>query len=230
MQRFSIWLAVVSICVLSSSHLHAAAIQLTSPDQLNRADTTAYFPGQPDSYLPSPLKVMAGPGIVQYVLSDKSASFYRYVSNGQTNDFPAGTGLIDTNGAYGPYIRIHFDSITSEFGFYVQSEGVDIATFTLDAFDGTTKLLNFSVGPVDNTSTRGQSAFIGARATGGDLFTGLEISSVSSQPEYSNYLILGPPTFAAAAAPVPEPSSFVPLSLLALAFAVRKVRTMRTSV
>jgi hypothetical protein len=78
---------------------------------------------------------------------------------------------------------------------------------------------------VNNTSARGQSVFLGAAATGGDVFTELRISSVSSSPIDSNFIIFGPATFAAATAvSVPEPAGIAVLWLLVAAFLIREGR------
>lgn len=215
----------MSIWAVAGSTLEASAIQLASADQLNPGDVTAQFPGASDSYLLSPLQVMTNQGAVTYSLSDASASFYRYNSNGQTNAFAAGTGLIDTNGAYGPFIKVSFSGGATEFGFNVQSEGSpDTATFTLTAFDGSRRLLTFTAGPIENSAGRGQSAFLGALAYGGDAFTRLELSSVSSDPAYSNFLILGPATFAVSAVSAPEPSSIGLFGLMFTGLLIRKGR------
>ncbi len=135
--------------------------------------------------------------------------------NGNTTAYPDGTRLLETidpNGTTGVGngpLTISFSNPVSKFGLFAQDFTPDTQTFTFSTFNGTTDVGNFTVGPIDNNSTRGQLAFIGAAYAPG--ITSINISSISDQPMGSNDFYVGP---AVASAPVPEAATTVSFGLM----------------
>ncbi len=134
---------------------------------------------------------------------------------GNTTAYPTGTRLLETsdpNGTTGVGngpLTISFSNPVTKFGLSAQDFTPDMQTFTFSTFNGTNDVGNFTVGPIDNSTTPGQLAFIGAAYAPG--ITSIKISSLSDQPMGSNDFYVGP---AVASAPVPEAATTISFGLM----------------
>jgi len=200
---------------------YAGVVQLTSPAQLNPGGITVNYPAALGSTPPSPLVISAGGNILTF--DTNGANFGRFVSDGTTYDFAAGTTLLDTLG--NAPLTIDFNSGVLELGLRAQGNFPGADTFNFTLFNGAATLGVFSVGPTAN----GLASFIGARATGGDVITRIFITSTSSSG-ISNDFSFGPVTFGAAPAPIPEPATMTLLGVGLAGVAARIRRRRKASV
>jgi len=139
--------------------------------------------------------------------------------NGDTTAYPTGTRLLETldpNGTSGVGngpLTISFSNPVTKFGLFAQDFTPDTQTFTFSTFSGTTDVGNFTVGPIDNNSSPGQLAFVGAAYAPG--ITSIKISSASVDSTGSTFgsndFYVGP---AAPSAPVPEAATTISFGLM----------------
>ncbi len=208
-------LTLAFLALVAAAPTYAGVIQLTTPSQLNSGDTTVTYPASLGNNPASPLSITAGGNTLTFSLTGSNRNFQRFVSDGVTYDFPAGTALLDTLG--NAPLTINFSAGILELGFRAQNNFPGTDTFNFTAFNGANALGIFSV-----TSANGLASFIGARATGTDVITRIVLSSLSSSG-INNDFSFGPVTFAAA---VPEPATMT-LLCIGLAGAALKLRRRR---
>ena len=204
--------ALIALAVLGFSvPAHAQLTQIQSATGLSAGDATLNLSGS--GFVSSPLTQSAGGDAVTFTALN-GATFYLQPSDGMSFDFPTGETLLQTEtpgaSADGP-LTISFAQGVSEFGLSAQDNAYDTELFSVAAFNGTTPLGGFSVGPADNSPDLGKSLFLGGSVTGGQSITSIQITSFSSQPEAGNNFFVGPVTFAA---PVPEASTLIGFGIL----------------
>lgn len=240
--------ALLALAVLGGSAAHAGqnvfdpngtAAQLGA----GASTTTPYPVGTPDPtsggnnlYVASPYSQTVGGQKVTFTTNGEPTNGVFESFNSAGFDFAPGTQLLNTfDGRYpigtpanplvgsnGP-LEINFSFGVSAFGLQVQSAPIDFEQFTFSTYNGT-KLLGTNTSAIfDNFNPdNGKSIFLGAQATGGDVFTRVVISSTSfssiggslvEQPKNDNDFYFAPLNVV----PVPEASSVVSLGM-ALAF------------
>lgn len=175
-----------------------------------------------DTSLMSGFSAASGSSVLTFTSSDGS-NFTRHnagdnTSNGNTTAYPTGTRLLETidpngtSGGNGP-LTINFSNPVTKFGLFAQDFTPDTQTFTFSTFSGTTDVGNFTVGPIDNNSSPGQLAFVGAAYAPG--ITSIKISSASVDSTGSTFgsndFYVGP---AAPSAPVPEAATTISFGLM----------------
>jgi hypothetical protein len=216
MKHTFLGLAAVALLVVGVGPAQAGFIQLASPGDLNPGDTTAIYTGNDGDLVASPYVLPAGGNTltftaltgVQFQRADEGTSW-----NGA---FPDGTKLLwtlDPAANTGSAVSIGFSSALSEVGLQVQQDNPVSTTFTASVFNGANLGLTIMVTVPDSGTGAGNLGFIGFRATGADVITSIQISSVDSvDSSFNNDFAMGPVTFGEATPPppaVPEPSSLV---------------------
>lgn len=193
----TVLLVVVSL-VASSALLHAAAIQLDSPNQLGGHPETIFHEVHID-LLPSPYVVLTSDNVVTFTLA---VGEWRRLDEGVNilSDFLPGTGLLYTNnnngvdlngqgsvggGGSGP-VEIAFVEGVRALGFQAQTDVLGLETFTFSAYNGSELLGTFTVSGVNGQHEDGSPLFLGVRATGRDVITRVIVSSVVFQAGQAN--------------------------------------------
>ncbi len=207
-----------------------AGASITAPYPLGAVDPAS---GDGNFYVSSPYTQTAGGLAVTFTATGERTNgvFGSFDSAGF--DFAPGTRLLNTfDGRYppgtlspDPYgsngpLQIDFRSGVGAFGVQVQSAALDLETFTFSTYNGSALVGTYTTPQFDNTDGVGKSLFLGAQATGGDLFTRVVISSVSiaegAPQATTNDFYFGPlgmqPVGMQPAA-VPEASTVVSLAL-----------------
>lgn len=225
--------ALLALAVLSGSAAHAGQNPYdpngTAAQLGAGASTTApYAAGTPSGNvftLPSPYSVSAGGQTITFKATGEATnSMFESLNNQGQFDFASGTQILDTfdtttKTITGP-LEIDFGSGVSAFGLQTQSAVVDFEQFTFSTYNGTALVGTYTTPVIDNfTPDVGKSVFLGAQATGGDIFTKVVISSRSfvdgspSSPSTGsdNDFYFGPLAMQPAA--VPEASSVISLGM-----------------
>jgi hypothetical protein len=220
------WL-MASVILLLASRAEAGLIILSGPSDLATSDTmTAPYSGGEGFHF-TPYTAIDGDTTLTF--TDLSNVLYRQdVSPTILYDYAIGTHLlltIDESGNPAGPLTIAFGTPVVEFGLFAQSNNFDTETLSFTAYDGTKALGSYTSPHTDNTGTPGVALFLGARSTGGDVITSVVISSVSSDPAFTNDFVVGPVTLSA----VPEPSTFSLLGIAALALVGVARRYVRVS-
>lgn len=246
--------ALLALAVLGGSAAHAGQNVLNpngTASQLGAGATTTtpYSAGAPDptsgdgnNYVASPYSQTVGGQTVTFTTTGEQNNgvFQSFDSAGF--DFAPGTQLLNTfdgrypigtlnppYGSNGP-LQIDFSSGVGAFGLQVQSFAFDTETFTFSTYNGAALVGTYTTPAFDNTQGNGKSVFLGAQATGGDMFTRVVISSVSvaggAQQATTNDFNFAPLNVV----PVPEASSVVSLGMaLALLGGVTLIARRRVS-
>lgn len=217
--------ALLALAVLGGSAAHAGQNPYnpngTAAQLGGGASTTApYSVGTPSGVgtintVPSPYQVAVGGQMVTF--NATNGSVFESLTNVDQFDFAAGTQILDTfdpntTTNTGP-LQIDFSSGVSAFGLQVQSARIDSEQFTFSTFNGNTLVGTYTSPVFDNTQGSGKSVFLGAQATGGDIFTRVVISSQSfTAPPVTgnNDFYFGP----LSVQPVPEASSMVSFGMV----------------
>lgn len=219
--------ALLALAVLGGSSAHAGQNPYnpngTAAQLGGEASTTApYAAGTPSGVgtintLPSPYTVTSGGQTITFNATGEAVgSKFESLHNQGQFDFAAGTQILDTFDPNtqintGP-LEIDFSKGVTAFGLQAQSARVDSEQFTFSTFNGTALVGTYTSPIFDNTQGSGQSVFLGAQATGGDIFTKVVISSQSFTADPvtgNNDFYFGP----LSVVPVPEASSVVSLGM-----------------
>lgn len=179
--------------------------------------TPAYSTGDADGNVSSPYSLSAGGKTITFIAT--TGGLFESFNNQGEFDFAAGTQLLDTFDPQtlnptGP-LEIDFSSGVGAFGLRAQSARVDSEQFTFSTYNGAALIGTYTTPLYDNTTGTGKAVFLGAQATGGDVFTKVVISSTSITKDPvtgDNDFYFGPLSFQQPAA-VPEASSAVGLGL-----------------
>ena len=202
--------AVAALAALGlSAPAHAQLTQFQSASQLGANDGALSFTGS--GSIASPFSQTASGDTLTFTALN-GATFYLQQADGTNFDFAAGTNLLETAapaGADGP-LNIDFSQGITEFGLNAQDYAPDTEMFSVAAFNGTTPLGGFFVGPADNSSDLGTALFLGGSIAPGQTITRLQIASYSSEAGAANDFLIGPVAFA----PVPEASTSVGFGIL----------------
>lgn len=195
--------------VASNGPLHAAVLQLDSPNQLGGHPETI-FHDVPVDLLASPYVVPTFDNVVTFTLATGQ---WRRLDEGVNvlSDFLPGTGLLYTNnnngfglngqgnvggGGSGP-VEIAFLEGVRAVGLQAETEVLGLETFTISAYNGSELLGTFTVTGVNGQDEDGSALFLGVRATGRDVITRVVISSVVVQAgqTYENNFFFGPVSY-----------------------------------
>ncbi len=212
--------ALLALAVLGGSAAHAGQ-NVYDPNgtaaQLGAgASTTApYSAGTPSGVgtintLPSPYQVAVGGQNVTFTATN--GNVFESLNNQNNFDFANGTQILDTfdpaAGTNTGPLQIDFSKGVTAFGLQVQSARIDSEQFTFSTYNGAVLVGTYTTPLVDNTQGNGKSLFLGAQATGSDVFTKVVISSQSfTAPPITgnNDFYFGPLNVV----PVPEASSVI---------------------
>ena len=191
------------------------------------AATTPYSAGTPSGVgtiktVSSPYTVTSGGQTITFNATGEAAnSKFESLNNQGQFDFAAGTQLLDTfdpntNTNTGP-LEIDFSKGVTAFGLSAQDSAVDQEVFTFSTYNGAALVGTYTSPLFDNRTGSGKSVFLGAQATGGDIFTRVVISSQSFPDNPNNLPITGSNDFYFGplnVVPVPEASSMVSLGMV----------------
>lgn len=200
------------LTLFGTSVAHSQALQLTSASDLAPGDViTPAYPGSDGDLLASPFSLQVGGNTLTFTA--QGGSTFLRVDAGEFVDYPLDTPLIQTSDGNNPTgaLRIDFAQGVREFGVQAQSAEFDTETFRFTAFDASTSLGTFTVGPADNTSNTGTSLFLGARVINAGRITQVTIESLSSAR--NNNFLLGAVTFSSS---VPEPNALAELAAIGI--------------
>ena len=208
--------AAALLVALNGAAASAQSVQLSAAPAGQTVTTTAAYPtGDSLNFISGPFTVAAGTNSVTYTAANTTAnsiSFESFNNYDGSLDFPVPTQVVATFNSSKPTgpLLISFGSGVTAFGIKAEAQASDIAAFSFTVYNSQAILGQYTLPPVDQTQGQSHSVFLGAQATGGNLITGIEITSIDTQ-SVTNDFYVGP---LSVYSPVPEASTTVSFGLL----------------